>query len=81
MLALLAALAVGLLFLLPGGLLQAQDDGMIGYAENGTDPVATYTGIDPEGRLVTGRCLLQNRKRMPPKTSTATALTMWVPMT
>ena len=54
--ALLAVLAVGLLFLLPGGLLQAQDDGTIEYAENGTDPVATYTGIDPEGRLVTGRC-------------------------
>ena len=51
-LALLAALAVGLLFLLPGGLLQAQDDGTIEYAENGTDPVATYTGIDPEGRPV-----------------------------
>ena len=51
-LALLAALAVGLLFLLPGGLLQAQDDGTIEYAENGTDPVATYTGIDPEGRTV-----------------------------
>ena len=39
-----------LLFLLPGGLLQAQDDGTIEYAENGTDPVATYTGLDPEGR-------------------------------
>ena len=52
MLALLAALAVGLLFLLPGGLLQAQDDGTIEYAENGTDPVATYTGIDPEGRPI-----------------------------
>ena len=43
---------MGLLFLLPGGLLQAQDDGTIEYAENGTDPVATYTGIDPEGRPV-----------------------------
>ena len=50
--AFLAVLAVGLLFLLPGGLLQAQDDGTIEYAENGTDPVATYTGIDPEGRPV-----------------------------
>ena len=49
-LALLAVLTAGLLFLLPGGLLQAQDDGTIEYAENGTDPVATYTGIDPEGR-------------------------------
>ena len=58
-LALLAVLAVGLLFLLPGGLLQAQDDGTMEYAENGTDPVATYTGIDPEGRtnllVVVGR--------------------------
>ena len=36
-LALLAALAVGLLFLLPGGPLHAQDaDGPIMYAENGT---------------------------------------------
>ena len=51
-LALLAVLAVGLLFMLPGGLLQAQDDGTIEYAENGTDPVATYTGLDPEGRPV-----------------------------
>ena len=48
-LALLAALAVGLLFLLPGGLLQAQSsDGAIMYPENGTDPVATYTAVDPE---------------------------------
>ena len=45
---LLAALAVGLLFLLPGGLLQAQDDGPIMYAENSMDPVATYTAVDPE---------------------------------
>ena len=51
-LALLAVLAVGLLFLLPGSLLQAQDDGTMEYAENGTDPVATYTGIDPEGRPI-----------------------------
>ena len=48
-LALLAALAVGLLFLLPVGLLQAQDaDGPIMYAENGMGPVATYTAVDPE---------------------------------
>ena len=50
--ALLAVLAAGLLFLLPGGLLQAQDDGMIEYAENGTDAVATYTADDPEDRMV-----------------------------
>ena len=47
----LAVLAVGLLFLMPGGPLQAQD-GAIEYAENGTDPVATFTGLDPEGRTV-----------------------------
>ena len=47
--AFLAVLAVGLLFLLPGGLLQAQDDGTIEYAENGTDPVATYDGHRPGG--------------------------------
>ena len=48
-LALLAALAVGLLFLLPGGPLQAQSsDGTIMYPENGTVLVATYTAVDPE---------------------------------
>ena len=47
-LVLLAALVAGLLFLLPGGLLQAQNDGMIEYAENGTGSVATFTGVDPE---------------------------------
>ena len=53
-LALLAALAVGLLFLLPGGPLHAQDaDGPIMYAENGTDPVATFTAVDPEGDGIT----------------------------
>ena len=64
--ALLAALAVGLLFLLPGGLLQAQDDSSgagceensdktgydCEYAENGNDPVATFTAKDPEGAVV-----------------------------
>ena len=48
----LAVLALGLLFLLPGGLLHAQNDGMIEYAENGTDPVATFTATDPEDRMV-----------------------------
>ena len=52
-LAFLAVLAVGLLFLLPGGLLQAQDNGDIMYAENGTAPVATYTAVDPEGTAIT----------------------------
>ena len=51
-LALLALLTAGLLFLLPGGLLQAQENGDIMYAENGTDPVATFTGTDPEARMV-----------------------------
>ncbi len=53
-LALLAALAVGLLFLLPGGPLHAQDaDGPREYVENGTGAVATYTAVDPEGKSVT----------------------------
>ena len=46
--ALFAALAVGLIFLLSGGLLQAQDNGSIMYAENDTVAVATYTAVDPE---------------------------------
>ena len=50
---LLAALAVGLLFLLPGGPLQAQDaNGPIEYAENGTGAVATLTAVDPEGESI-----------------------------
>ena len=52
-LALLALLTASLLFLLPGGLVWAQDaDGPIMYAENGTDPVATYTAVDPEGKSI-----------------------------
>ena len=50
-LALLAALAVGLVFMLPGGLLQAQNDGTIEYAEDRKDAVATYTAADPEGAM------------------------------
>ena len=49
--ALFAALAVGLMFLLSGGLLQAQDS-TITYAENETDAVATFTADDPEDRMV-----------------------------
>ena len=30
----------------------AQDSGAIEYAENGTDPVATYTAVDPEGKSI-----------------------------
>ena len=47
--AFLAVLAVGLLFLLPGGLLQAQDNGDIMYAEDRMDPVRSFTSMDPEG--------------------------------
>ena len=51
-LAFLAVLAVGLLFLLPGGLLQAQSaEQFIDYAENGDGPVATFTASDPEGAM------------------------------
>ena len=49
----LAVLALGLLFLLPGGLLHAQDaDGPIMYAENDTGAVATFTAVDPEGESI-----------------------------
>ncbi len=48
LLAVLAAAALGLALLLPGGVLQAQD-GTIEYPENGKDPVATFTADDPEG--------------------------------
>ena len=44
-LALLAVLTAGLLFLLPGGPLHAQEAMTeLEYAENGMDPVATFTG-------------------------------------
>ena len=47
--ALLAALAVGLLFLLPGGPLHAQEaEQYFTYAEKSTGPVATFTASDPE---------------------------------
>ena len=52
-LALFAAMAVGMLYLLPGSPLHAQDAGPIEYAENGTDPVATFTATDPEGETIT----------------------------
>ena len=57
-LALLAALAVGLLVMLPGGPVQAQQSGMIEHAENDMGTVATFTAMDPErgcpDRLVGG---------------------------
>ena len=47
--ALLAAIAVSL-WLLLGGLVQAQATAdTYQYAENGTDPVVTFTANDPEG--------------------------------
>ena len=52
-LALLAALAVGLLLLLPGGSLHAQDADPIMYPENGPGAVATFTATDPEGKEIT----------------------------
>ena len=51
--ALVAALAVGILFLWPGGPAQAQESATIEYAENGKDPVATLTATDPEMDTVT----------------------------
>ena len=50
--ALLAVLTASMLFLLPGGLLQAQNDEMIDYPENEIDAVATFTADDPEDRMV-----------------------------
>ena len=45
----LFVLVISLLFMLPGGILQAQtSDDNFEYAENGTDPVATFTAMDPE---------------------------------
>ena len=43
----------------------AQDAGTIEYAENGTDPVATYTAVDPEGTVVNcGRWMGRRRWRL-----------------
>ena len=51
--AFLAVLAVGLLFLLPGGLVWAQDAGTIEYPEKETTgAVVTYTAVDPEGEPI-----------------------------
>ena len=48
--ALFAMLALGLIFLLPGGLAQAQQaQQSFTYAENGTGPVANFAARDPEG--------------------------------
>ena len=49
-LVLLAALAVGLMFLMPGGFAGAQSaDQFFTYEENGEGPVTTFTASDPEG--------------------------------
>ena len=49
-LAALVAVLGALLFLLPGGLAQAQQTQQsFTYAENGTSPVATFAATDPEG--------------------------------
>ena len=47
----LAALAVGLLFLLPGGPLHAQETSRrtVEYTENDTGPVVSLSATDPEG--------------------------------
>ena len=51
-LAVLAVAALGLWLLLPGGALRAQDADTIEYPENGTDAVATFTAVDPEGESI-----------------------------
>ena len=51
-LAVLAVAALGLWLLLPGGALRAQDADTIEYPENGTDAVATFTAVDPEGEAI-----------------------------
>ena len=49
--AVLAALAASLLFLLPGGSVHAQDADLT-HPENSTDAVATFTATDPEERMI-----------------------------
>ena len=49
LLGLLAALAFGLLFLMPDAFAQVQTASRISYPENGTEPVVTLTASDPEG--------------------------------
>ena len=59
--ALLAVLTVGLLVLLLGGPVQAQATAdTYQYAENGMDPVATFTADDPEGVTPTVWTVLRN---------------------
>ena len=51
--ALFAALTLGLLFLMPGGPLHAQDADSIMFPENGDGVVAVFTADDPEEKSVT----------------------------
>ena len=66
-LALLAALAVGMLVLLPVGPLQAQQSGMIDYAENDMGDVATFTAVDPEEASPIAWSLLSELPDPPPE--------------
>ena len=50
---LLAVLVLGLALSLSDGLVRAQDSSTIDYAENGTEPVATFTADDPEDDTIT----------------------------
>ena len=53
LLALLAAAALGLWLLLPGGALYAQSSSSVEFAENGEGAVATFTATDPEDDEIT----------------------------
>ena len=55
LLALAAALTVGLVLMLPGGLLHAQEANTIDYAENGTAPVATFSSTDADDDTIMWR--------------------------
>ena len=50
-LALFVALAIAAMFAVESA--RAQEDGTIKYPENGTDPVVTFSAVDPEGKTVT----------------------------
>ena len=52
-LALAAVIAAGMLLLLPGSPLHAQDANTIEYPENGTDLVATFSSEDPDADTIT----------------------------
>ena len=86
-LAALVAVLGSLLFLLPGFTVQAQQaQQSFTYAENGTEPVATFTATDPEGvtpivwSLLTDASEDQNLGIFTTAIPTAltTATTMWM---